>query len=103
MREATLTTLNPSDYVKIVYNATGQTTNMGLDAPTATSKITPYTGQITLAPYSSAVLLKQLTATTPTPVSLRDPENPTSTTNGLDYKYYEGAGTCCPTSVASSG
>ncbi|WP_018618483.1 NPCBM/NEW2 domain-containing protein [Spirosoma luteum] len=96
MREATLTTLNPSDYVKIVYNATGQTTNVGLDATYRDVKNNAYTGQITLAPYSSAVLLKQLTATTPTPVSLRDPENPTSTTNGLDYKYYEGSWNVLP-------
>ncbi|MBD2752299.1 NPCBM/NEW2 domain-containing protein [Spirosoma sp. BT704] len=96
LREATLTTLNPDDYVKIVYNATGQNTNVSLDATYRDVKNTAYTGQVTLAPYSSMVLMKQITAATPTPVSLRDPENPASTTNGLDYRYYEGSWSILP-------
>ncbi len=101
MREATLSTLNPDDYVKIVYNASNQTTNVGLDGTYRDAKNTAYTGQITLAPYTSALLFKQTSTTTtptptPTPVSLRDPENPASTTNGLDYQYYEGSWTSLP-------
>ena len=67
MKEATLTTLNPDDYIKIVYNATSQSSNVSLDGTYRDVKNNAYSNQITLGAYSSAVLLKPLTNTPVTP------------------------------------
>ena len=90
LQEATLTAVNPDDYIKLVYNPTFQDKVQSLDGVYRDAKNNVYTNQVTVGAYSSVVLMKQVAAITP-PVSLRDPENPTSITSGLDYRYYEGA------------
>ena len=70
IKEATLSkALNPDDYIKIVYNATGQSSSVSLDGTYRDVKNNVYNNQIALGAYSSAVLLKPLT-TTPTPTTL---------------------------------
>jgi parallel beta-helix repeat protein len=92
LKEATLTTVNPDDYIKMVYNATNQNKTVTLDGSYRDAKNTLYTNQINLSPFTSAVLMKEINPTTPPPppVSLRDPENPANAVTGLDYQYYEG-------------
>ncbi|AUD01461.1 PA14 domain-containing protein [Spirosoma pollinicola] len=96
LKEATLSTLNPDDYIKLVYNATGQNATTSLNGNYRDAKNTLYSNQITLPAYSSAVLMKETTTTPPPPVTLRDPENPANTVSGLNYQYYEGSWTSMP-------
>lgn len=95
LREATLTTLNPDDYIKLVYNPTGQDKSETLDGVYRDVKNNVYNRQVTVPAFSSVVLLKETNQTapptpTPTPTTLRDPENPANAVAGLDYQYYEG-------------
>ncbi|ADB40331.1 NPCBM/NEW2 domain-containing protein [Spirosoma linguale] len=90
LADATLTTVNPDDYIKLVYNATSQDKTVGLNGTYRDAKNMAYTNQITLSPFSSAVLMKEINPA-PTPVvDLREPENPANAVAGLDYQYYEG-------------
>ncbi|MFD2934302.1 PA14 domain-containing protein [Spirosoma flavum] len=96
LKEATLSTVNPDDYIKLVYNASSQNTTVALNGNYRDAKNTLYSNQITLSAYSSAVLMKEITAA-PTPVvSLRDPENPANAVTGIDYQYYEGSWNSLP-------
>ncbi|SOD92058.1 NPCBM/NEW2 domain-containing protein [Spirosoma fluviale] len=90
LKEATLTTVNPDDYIKLVYNATSQDKTVGLDGSYRDAKNTAYANQITLSPFSSAVLMKEINPAATPVVALREPENPANATAGLDYQYYEG-------------
>ncbi len=92
LNEVTLATVNPDDYIKIVYNTTGQNKVESLNGTYRDAKNNQYSGQVTVGPFSSIVLFKEVSnPTTPTPVSLRDPENPGNAVTGIDYQYYEGA------------
>ncbi|WP_461071835.1 NPCBM/NEW2 domain-containing protein [Spirosoma horti] len=96
LKEATLSSLNPDDYIKLVYNATAQPQTTSLSGSYRDAKNTQYTNQITLQAYTSAVLMKEVNATPPPSVSLRDPENPGNAVTGLDYQYYEGSWNTIP-------
>ncbi len=76
---------NVSD-LRFEYNPTSQSKTISLDASYVDAKGNSYDGSITLAPYSSAVLIKNGPATNN---SLLPAVNPSNTVNGLDYKYYE--------------
>jgi hypothetical protein len=78
----TITDLNT---IRFEYNATNQSKTIALDANYIDVKGNSYNGSITLAPYSSAVLIRNGSATT----NLLPAVNPSNTVNGLDYKYYE--------------
>ena len=98
LREATLTPVNPDDFIKLYYNATAQSKVQSLDGTYRDAKNQQYSGQITIAPFSSVVLLKENSDTPPPPppVALRDPENPANAVGGLNYQYYEGTWTSLP-------
>ena len=97
LREATLTDVNPDDNIKLYYNDTFQNITQSLDATYRDVKNNVYTGQVTIAPFSSIVLMKETNSTqSPPPVTLREPENPANTTGGIDYKYYEGSWNALP-------
>ncbi|MGN6249111.1 MAG: PA14 domain-containing protein [Ginsengibacter sp.] len=68
------------------YNATSSSKTITLDASYIDARWNTFNGSITLAPYSSAVLIKNGPST-----NLLPAVNPTNTVNGLDYKYYEAA------------
>lgn len=94
LREATLSSQNPDNFIKLVYNATGQNTTVSLDGSYRDVKNTQYNGSVTVAPFSSVILMKEVgTPATPTApvVSLRNPENPANAVSGLDFSYYEGS------------
>ncbi len=92
LQGATATPNNPDDFMRLVYNATDQSTSVSMGGNWRDARNQVYAGSATLAPFSSLLLLKDNapTAPTPTPVTLRDPENPANAVNGLDYQYYEG-------------
>lgn len=106
--EATaVTTLNPDDYTKIVYNPTFQNRTETLDGVYRDAKNNVYDRSVTVPPFSSVVLIKENgtppptptntpTPPPPAPVSLRDPENPANAVAGLDYQYYEGSWSALP-------
>ena len=71
--------------LRFEYNASNQSKTIGLDANYIDVKGNNYNGTITLAPYSSAVLIKNGAAT----ANLLPAVNPSNTVNGLDYKYFE--------------
>ena len=71
--------------LRFEYNATNQSKTIALDANYIDVKGNNYNGSITLAPYSSAVLIKNGEST-----NLLPAVNPSNTVNGIDYKYYEG-------------
>ncbi len=66
------------------YNPTSSSKTIALDASYIDARWNTYNGSITLAPYSSAVLIKNGPST-----NLLPAVNPANTVNGLDYKYYE--------------
>ena len=76
---------NVSD-LRFEYNATSQNKTISLNASYVDAKGNTYDGSITLAPYSSAVLIKNGPATA---TNLLPAVNPSNTVNGLDFKYYE--------------
>ena len=82
-------TQNPNDYIRFEYNDTGSDKVIALSGNYRDARNVLYTNQITLAPFTSAVLLK--VDSPPPPAPLRDPENPANAVVGLDYNYYEGA------------
>ena len=94
LQEATLMTVNPDDYIKLVYNPTAQDKTETLDGVYRDPKNNVYNRQVTVPAFSSVVLLKEVNATNnpppPPAVTLRDPENPANAVAGLDYQYYEG-------------
>jgi len=71
--------------IRFEYNASTQSKTIGLDANYIDVKGNNYNGSITLAPYSSAVLIRNGESS----VSLLPAVNPSNTTNGIDYKYFE--------------
>jgi hypothetical protein len=71
--------------IRFEYNATNQSKTVSLDANYIDVKGNNYNGSITLAPYSSAVLMINGAATT----NLLPAVNVSNIVNGLDYKYYE--------------
>jgi hypothetical protein len=77
-------TANPEDYFKFVYNASKQSKVVSLAGVYQDATKKEFSGSITLAPYSSAVLIKvgDLTATTTSPASETAPvENTAPATN----------------------
>ncbi|MBO0929396.1 PA14 domain-containing protein [Fibrella aquatilis] len=80
---------NPNDYLRLEYNDTGSDKTISLGGNYRDARNTLYTNQITLAAFTSVVLLK--VDSPPPPAPLRDPENPANAVVGLDYSYYEGA------------
>lgn len=91
LKEATLTTVNPDDYIQLVYNASSQDKTISLNGNYRDAKNTAYSNQITLSAFSSAVLMKEVNPTPTPPTVLRNPENPANVVAGLDYQYYEGS------------
>ncbi|PRY40123.1 putative secreted protein (Por secretion system target) [Spirosoma oryzae] len=102
LNEVSLSPVNPDDYIKLVYNTTAQTKVESLNGAYRDAKNNSYNGQVTVEPYASVILFKEVnnTPTPPPAVTLRDPENPASTTNGLDYQYYEGNWSALPNFAA---
>ena len=97
LREATLSTVNPEDKVKLYYNTTFQDKVQPLDGTYRDARNNVYSGQVVIAPFSSLVLLKENNTTpTPTPTTLREPENPANALSGLNYQYYEGSWSTLP-------
>ncbi|ARK09938.2 PA14 domain-containing protein [Fibrella sp. ES10-3-2-2] len=92
LQEATRTAQNPDDFIRFEYNDGSQSKTISLGASYRDARNTLYTDQITLAPFTSVVLFKTTSETPPppTPVALRDPENPANAVTGLDFSYYEG-------------
>lgn len=91
VREVTLSPVNPDDVIKLVYNETFTDITVSLNGNYRDLRNNLFSNQITLKPFTSAVLLKETTAPAPPAVSLRDPENPASAVSGIDYRYYEGS------------
>ena len=105
LREATLTTVNPDDYIKLVYNPTSQDRTESLNGVYRDAKNRVYDRQVTVPAYSSVVLMKEIGTSTPppaptppppAPTTLRDPENPANAVAGLDYQYYKGSWNVLP-------
>ena len=98
---------NPSKSISDVsdlrfeYNATTQAKTISLGANYIDARGKTYNGSITLAPYSSAVLIKDGPVTT-TSTNLLPPVNPLNTVNGVDYKYYEASSYSSLPSFSSS-
>ena len=94
LQEVDLTTVNPDEYIKLVYNPTFQDKVETLDGVYRDVKNNVYNRQVTVPAFSSVVLLKEVnqapTPPPPAPTALRDPENPANAVAGLDYQYYEG-------------
>ena len=78
---------NPDDYIKFAVNPTANASQVPLEGRYRDLRNNLRTDQITLPPFSSVVLLKEIAQP---PVSLREPENPANAVAGLDYQYYEG-------------
>ena len=57
--EADVTIINPDDYVRFEYNPTNNTKTIALDASYVDVGNNVYSGNISLAPYSSIILIKQ--------------------------------------------
>ena len=77
--------INSVDDLRFEYNPTTQSKTIALDANYIDVKGNNYNGSITLPPYSSAVLIRNGSATS----NLLPAVNASNTVNGLDYKYYE--------------
>ncbi|MFD2571558.1 NPCBM/NEW2 domain-containing protein [Spirosoma soli] len=92
LQEATRSDVNPDDYVKLVYNETGDTKQVSIDGTYRDARNNVYTNNVSLPAFSSMVLFKEVGSNNPPapPVSLRDPENPANAVNGLDFGYFEG-------------
>ena len=72
--------------LRFEYNPTSSNKTVSLPYNYIDVKGTAFNGSVTLAPYTSIVLIKNGTSTS----SLLPAVNPANTVNGLDYKYYEG-------------
>ncbi|WP_310587739.1 PA14 domain-containing protein [Fibrella rubiginis] len=83
-------TQNPNDYIRFEYNDTGSDKTIRLNGNYRDARNTFYADQITLAPFTSVVLLKD-GGSPPPAAPLRDPENPANAVVGLDFNYYEGS------------
>jgi hypothetical protein len=79
---------DPKD-LRFEYNAGSSAKTIQLDGNYIDVKNVSYDGVITLAPYTSAVLIRNGAATQN---SLLPAVNPANAVNGLDYSYYEGTG-----------
>ena len=75
--------------IRFEYNAGPSPKSVSLDGTYIDVRNASYNGSITLAPFSSAVLIRNGAATQNT---LLPAVNPANTVNGLDYSYYEGTG-----------
>ncbi len=75
--------------IRFEYNATSSAKTVSLDGNYIDAKNASYNGSITLAPFTSAVLIRNGAATQST---LLPAVNPSNTVNGLDYNYFEGNG-----------
>lgn len=62
--EADVTVTNPDDYVRFEYNPSNTPKTISLDATYIGVDSTIYSGDVTLQPYSSVILMKQSAATT---------------------------------------
>lgn len=60
MQEVSANDRNPDEYIRFVYNATSQNSVVSLNGTYRDVKNQSYSGQITLTPFSSAVLLKDV-------------------------------------------
>ncbi|HEX9957326.1 MAG TPA: right-handed parallel beta-helix repeat-containing protein, partial [Fibrella sp.] len=90
---------NPDDVILFTGNPTANPIQVPLNGAYRDARNVAYSGQVSVAAYSSLVLFKDLsTASTPPPAttSLRTPENPANAVAGLDYGYYEGSWTVLP-------
>ncbi|MFD2573898.1 NPCBM/NEW2 domain-containing protein [Spirosoma soli] len=85
---------NPDDYIKFLYNETGNANQVSLDGTYRDARNNVYSGQIEVPAFSALVLLKP-TADAPA-APLREPENPTNVVAGLNYSYYEGSWNALP-------
>ena len=79
----TITNVND---LRLEYNATTSSKTVTLDGNYIDVKNVSYNGSITLAPFASAVLIRNGTATGGT---LLPAVNPANAVNGLNYKYFE--------------
>jgi hypothetical protein len=77
--------ISDTNDLRFEYNETGSSKTISLPYKYIDVRNVTYNGSITLAPYSSAILIKNGAAT----LSLLPAVNPANTVNGLDYKYYE--------------
>ncbi|GAB4024867.1 hypothetical protein GCM10028773_48790 [Spirosoma koreense] len=59
MQEVSTSAKNPDDYIQIVFNPTAQTKTVSLSASYRDVKNQVYSGQITLLPFSSAILFRE--------------------------------------------
>ncbi|GAB3702717.1 hypothetical protein GCM10027592_32410 [Spirosoma flavus] len=59
MQEVNVVAKNPDDYIRLVYNATSQNSTVSLGATYRDVKNQVYSGQITLTPFTSAVLFRE--------------------------------------------
>lgn len=64
LHEADITVPDPSQFIRFEYNATGQPKTVALDAAYLDVKSRSYNSSVTLDPYSSIVLVKDLQTTT---------------------------------------
>jgi parallel beta-helix repeat protein len=82
--------------LRFEYNATSSSKTISLDANYIDVKNNAYNGSVTLAPYTSVVLIKtgakQVSSVADTIADTLLPAvDPSNTVNGIDYKYYEGS------------
>jgi parallel beta-helix repeat protein len=68
LQPATRTPQNPDDFIRLVYNDTQQSQTTGLGGTYRDARNAQHVNQITLAPFTSAVLFKEV-GTTPPPVT----------------------------------
>jgi len=65
LQEAKTTLSKPEDYIKFEYNATKNKKSVALDGTYVDARNKPYSGSITLDPFSSIVLIKTSAVSTP--------------------------------------
>ncbi|WP_375447784.1 PA14 domain-containing protein [uncultured Fibrella sp.] len=83
---------NPDDVILFAGNPTANAIQVSLSGTYRDARNNAYSGQVSVAAFSSIVLFKDITASLP----LRNPENPANTVAGLDYGYYEGSWNTLP-------
>ncbi|MEO6645082.1 MAG: right-handed parallel beta-helix repeat-containing protein [Chitinophagaceae bacterium] len=64
--EAEITVTNPDSYIRFEYNATSKAKTISLSGNYVDAKNKAYSGNITISPFSSVILMKPFTATTST-------------------------------------
>ena len=62
VQEVTVSYTNPSDYIRLEYNATASSKTISLDGTYTDPKNNTYNSSVTLAPYTSVVLMKKIAA-----------------------------------------